>query len=428
MKKITFLLCAGVVMLSGCKDIVLEETNYAPNLNSQEPIKKTEIEQAQNIKLQPQTRAILAQNNAFSLDFFKAVSQSCDTNLFVSPFSMYAALGMLYNGAEGETKKEIAEVLRMDDYTPLQMNEYYQELTQALLEVDPSTSLSLANAIWTNKGYTLQNSFVGLNQDYYDARISTLDFSHPSAVQTINDWCNEQTKGTIPWIVGAIDPKTIVILANAIYFQSFWTYDFDPSKTIDKPFYNINGATATVPMMHQKELGLWYAQMDDCGMVTLPYANTAFAMNLILPHKGVDVDAVINELDAASWQAIMAHRDQTKVTLSMPRFKVENYLEDLTGILAALGMPSAFSPFDADFSAMVNDDDVFISEVIQKSYISVDEAGTEAAAVTLLSLQGSLGLQSNPKEVTMVVDRPFMFAITEQSTGAILFMGKVTQL
>jgi len=430
MKKLLSVFCAGIVWLSACKDVVIETTTETGTETSTHPnngtTEKREIAQARPIILQMQTRAILERNNSFSLDFFKAVAQKSDSTLFLSPYSISIALGMLYNGASGKTKEEIAKVLGMIDYTPEEINSYYQELTKALLEVDPNTSLSFANAIWAGKGIDLKPSFIALNKNYYDAEASTLDFSLPSALKTINDWCNEKTKGTIPKILNSIDPTTLVILANAIYFYSFWTDDFDKSKTEEKPFYNHDGTTSKVYMMHQKPMELLYTQMEGCGMVTLPYANRAFAMNLILPEEGEDIDTLIDDLNNETWQTMMHHRAYTKVTLSMPRFKIENEM-NLKTTLAALGMPSAFS-FDADFSEMFeNKIQASVSKVIQKSYISVDEAGTEAAAVTLSVLIAN-GYPHTPAEVMMVFDRPFIFAITEQSTGAILFMGKVAKL
>jgi serpin B len=313
----------------------------------------------------------------------------------------------------------------MGDFPPEQVNQYYQELTKALLKADPKTNLSLANAIWANKNITLKNNFVSLNKEYYDAEVGSFDFLQASTLKTINDWCYKKTKGTIPQIVDKIEPTTVIILANAIYFKSIWTDKFDKSNTKDKPFRNIDGSSSTVPRMHQKPLKLLYAQMDNCGMATLPYSNGAFAMNLILPEEGQGIDVLISDLDGALWQIMTAHREVATVTLSMPRFKVESKLEKLQDILATLGMPLAFSPNNADFSAM-SDVQVYISDMLQKSYISVDETGTEAAAVTVG--KGNPTAIRDPKEVTMVLDRPFLFIITEQSTGAILFMGKVVKM
>ena len=391
--------------------------------------KENVIERASYIELQPQARAILKQSNSFAIDFFKAVSQQQEDNLFISPYSVSAVLGMLYNGAEGETKSEIAKVLGMSNYTSEDVSKSYYELTEALLAADPKTSLSLANAIWANanKGVTLKESFIDLNKSYYDAEVSTLDFSQSLALKTINDWGNKKTNGIIPEILEGIDPATIVILANAIYFKSTWTDGFDKSETELKPFHNINGSISMVPMMYKEDYqdnyDILYAQMDLCGMVTLPYSNKAFAMNLILPSDGVDLDALIEELDGEYWQAMIAHRASAEVTLFMPSFKIENRL-NLASVLTGMGMPLAFSK-NANFSNMT-DVQASISGVLQKSYISVDEAGTEAAVVTATVM--SYGPVPNPQKVTVVLDRPFIFSITEQSTGAILFMGKVTEL
>ena len=423
MKQIAYLLVFALITSCSVQSIEPDNTLEPEN----KPTEHAQIERARSIPLQTKSRAILAQNNAFAFDVFKAVSQGQKQpdNLFLSPFSLSAALGMLYNGADGNTKAEIAKVLGFSEYTPEEVNEYYKEVTKALLEIDPNTSLSLANAIWANKGVNLKKSFIELNQNYYDAEVSTLDFSLPATLKTINDWASEKTKGTIPKLLDKIDPSTIVMLANAIYFKSFWTHDFDKSKTLNKPFHNIDGTTSTVPLMHQKEMRMAYAQMDDCSLVELPYANTAYAMSLILPAEGQDLDALIASLDVESWQAMRSHRGAVDVTLSMPRFRVENSLENLAGVLSDLGMPEAFSSY-ANFSAML-DTKVSVTSVIQKSYISVDEDGTEAAAVTLIAMATSV-LQPNPAKATMVLDRPFAFAITEQSTGAILFMGKITKL
>lgn len=422
MKNIIYLVL--LLLATSCAKSQQEQVQPTPE---PQPVTKTEIESARAIEITPKTRSILGQYNSFAIDFLKAVSQHHNKNLFFSPFSISAALGLLYNGAAGATKEEIIQVLGMDNYTQEEINEYYRELTKALLEVDPHSSLSLANAIWSNsnRGAILKNTFVTLNQNYYDAEVSALDFAHSPALQTINNWCYEKTKGTIPTILDNIDPSTLIILANAIYFKSFWTTDFEKSKTAHEPFYNLDGTKSIVPMMHQKQMFLDYAQMDRCSMVTLPYANTAFTMNLILPNKGVNMDELIGELDGSSWQSMMAHRKNIKVTLSMPRFKVENRFDNIKEVLASMGLSLPFSS-NADFSAL-SDVPAFFSQVIHKSYISVDEDGTESAAITLIP-EYLLDPVPNPLEVTLLLDRPFIFAITEKSTGVILFMGKITKL
>ena len=424
MKRISYLiLFALCVSCSGVEPKPLVPPAVEP---PQEPGDSTAtIIGARAIRISNQSSLLLWRSGLLAFDLFKTVSQKHDKNLFFSPYSMSAALGMLYNGASGKTKEEIAKVLRMSDFTPNEVNYYYKELTKALLEVDPHTSLSLANAIWGNKDVALKKQFIELNQGYYDAEISTLDFSLPSALQTINNWCNNKTNGTIPKVLEEINPAGLVLLANAVYFKSFWTNRFDESKTVDKPFYNQDSTVSTVSMMHQKELELRYFQTDKFSVVILPYANIAFALFLILPNEGEDINALIEELDATSWRDYLTLRCTTKVTLSMPRFKIEDNLEKLGDILTALGMESAFSN-KADFTSML-DTEAYLSDFIQRSYISVDEKGTEAASVILGSLAAG-ELIPPPEKVTMVVDRPFAFLIAEQSTATILFMGKVVKL
>ncbi|MDO9680075.1 MAG: serpin family protein [Bacteroidales bacterium] len=382
---------------------------------------------AKPIVLQAQSKLILDKTNTFAFGFFKALSQKQSENMFLSPYSMSAALGMLYNGAAGDTKKEIAGVLGMHEYEPQEINQYYKELTKALVEVDSHTILSIANSVWANKTIPLKSSFLDLNKNYFDAKVSTLDFSSPATVPAINLWCKEKTNGKIPEIIKQLDPSSMVLLTNAIYFSSFWRFNFDKTKTVNKSFNNIDNTSSSVAMMHQRRMDMMYSQMDRCGMVTIPYSNTAYAMNIILPAEGEKIDDIINELDQDVWKTMVNHRSLAKVTFSMPRFKIENSLEKLDETLSVMGMPTAFT-HNADFSAM-SDMRTYVSDVIQKSYISVDENGTEAAAVTIVNMYAtSIGPQPNPAEVIMEVNRPFIFLINEQSTGAILFIGKVTNL
>jgi len=426
MQRILYLL--ALILVASCTKSTPGQPE--PVTEPDEPMENIKIESAKSIQLQSQTRLILEQSNSFAFDFFMAVSELSEENLFLSPFSMFVALGMLYNGAAGDTKEEIATVLGINEYPSEEVNNSYKELTTSLLEVDPYSSLSLANAIWVNKYVILKNSFVALNQNYFDAETGSLDFGQPSlALKTINDWCNEKTKGTIPAILEKIDPLTTAIFTNAICFNSFWTHIFDKTKTTEALFYYRDGTSSQIPMMHQKQLMLKYAQMSNCGMVVLPYANTAFALNLILPDEDVDIDDLLENFNTTSWQAIVNNlSNNTKVTLSMPRFVVQNTLENIQDVLAVLGMPTAFSVYKADFSAMI-DQDAYISKVIQKSYISVDEEGTKAAAVSVIEQSGTIGPSlPPPEEVTMIINRPFLFLITEQSTGVILFMGKVVRL
>ena len=417
MKKLITLLIT-IALLSSCNKTGVEE----PQQEETTLEKKVEA-----IILSPEMRSLLSPGTDFALRFFKQMSgEYADDNLFVSPYSLACALGMLYNGAEGKTKEEIAAVLGMKDYAPKQINEYYQTLTKGILAVDPLTDLGVANAVWSHYPFPAKKSFADLVKTYYDAEVSTMDFSLPSSLEAINDWCKEKTKGTIPHILDDLYPP--MVLANAVYFKSPWTVKFDESKTEKKPFYNSNGTISMVQMMHQKELMLGYSHTSSYEFVRLPYANEAFAMNILLPKKGIALEKVIESMDAASWEAMAraTYKANIHVTLSMPRFKLEGGYP-LNDALQSMGMSRSFSA-DAEFFAML-DVPAFIGDVLQKSYVDVNEEGTEASAVTTIVFTGETGDPlPPPPHVTMVLDRPFIFAITEQSTGVLLFMGKVTNL
>ena len=423
-KTLLTVLILSMLVVNSCADKDKIEGTQKPTITIEKP---QEYLIPGYIHLPYEMRPLLSSGTDFSLNFFKKVSSEFSGNIFVSPYSLGMALGMLYNGAENETKEEIAAVMGMSGYTPEEINNYYQILTEGLLSVDSNTDLSVANAIWTDKKFPLKNSFSDLTKQYYDAEISTMDFSLPSALKAINDWCNEKTKGTIPKILDELHPPTV--LANATYFKSAWTEKFDKSKTEDKPFYNQDGSTSKVQMMHQKELLLHYTHTSDYELVRLPYSSGAFSMNIVLPKEGVDIDNVIESLDGSAWEALIGNMYGNKVfvTLSMPRFTLNNNL-GLNDILTAMGMPRAFSDKDAQFLAMLEIHS-WVGKVLQKSYIDVSEEGTEASAATVIVMAGLSGEPLPPPEHAIVeVNRPFIFAITEQSTRAILFMGKVNKL
>ena len=419
------------MLLSSCSTATISEEppeEQTPVLEISTPvleISAKEVEAAW-IQFAFEKRDFWTQGADFSLRFFKQASISFpDNNLFLSPYSLACALGMLYNGAEGETKEEIATLLGMSNYNSDQINEYFQTLTKGLLAVDPQVDFGVANAFWSHSPYPAKKNFADLIKTYYDAEVSTIDFSLPSSLDAINDWCNEKTKGTIPRILGELNPP--MVLANAVYFKSPWTVPFEKSETVVKSFYNQNGTTSSVPMMHQKELLLRYSHTTDVEFLRLPYANEAFAMNILLPKEGVDIDEVIASIDGATWRTLTRSMQNVYVTLSMPRFTLADNTYFLSNVLKDMGMTHAFSK-DASFLAML-DVNSPIGEVIHKSYIEVNEEGTEASAVTVIVPVGSIGYPlPPPPHVIMEVNRPFIFAISEQYTEAIIFMGKISNL
>ena len=425
MKKILYIFV--LVLLFSCAKH--QEQEELPVLLPEEEVDI--IKGAWPITLTLESRYISNKINCFSFDFFKTVSQQSDNNIFLSPFSMATALGMVYNGAVGETKDEIAKTLRIEDNNPDEVNQFFSELYNAIEDVDPGTSLSFANAMWANKGIGFKNSFVELNQNIYKAEMNTLDFSLPSTLKTMNDWCYKKTDGTIPEILDVLDPLTPGILANAVYFNSFWTEQFDKTKTKEIPFFNRDGTVSLVQMMQQGPLtiksALYYSLWTTCSMVVIPYSNTAFRMTLILPNEGEDIDDFLEDFNEREWRSLRTNlSSNVKITLLMPRFTIESKLENLRESLVAMGMTTFFSD-NADFSDMLDVND-FNIDVLQKSYISVNEEGTQASSVSVVELVGGGEPLPPPEEVTMVVDRPFLFLISVFGDDTIFFMGKVVKL
>ena len=253
--------------------------------------------------------------------------------------------------------------------------------------------------------------------------MAALDFSDPASADVINDWVAEKTNDKIDEIVQApIDPMTVMFLINAIYFNGTWTYEFDPALTEMAPFHSKDGSTGQVMMMAQ-EADLLYGWTESYQVVDLPYGGGAFTMTIVLPREDVDLDALIAALDAEGWAGLTADLEVTGLKLFLPRFKLE-YEKVLNDALKALGMEVAFSG-GADFSGIAPDRQLYISSVKQKSFVEVDEEGTEAAAATVVEIR-EVSIDGGPPQLR--IDRPFLFALRERLSGTILFLGKVVEL
>jgi serine protease inhibitor len=372
------------------------------------------------VKAQLKSAQIVDASNKFGINLFKAVQQR-DTgiNLFISPFSALEALSMTYNGANGITKTEMSDVLGFSGYTDTEVNEYNKSLTNALVDADNKVKFEVANSIWYRIGFNVLQSFIDVNKNYYDAEVSALDFSSPNAVNTINGWVSDKTHGKIPTIIDAIPDYVVMYLINAIYFKGTWQYQFDKSKTESVDFYLENGSAVKHQQMAM-EAEINYYKNDEYQAVELPYGNETFNFFMILPRSGKSLNDIIAHLDDASWTNVSASMVKTKMIVKIPKFKLE-----MSGLLneslKSMGMVSAFD--DADFSGIDGAFDLFITRVIHKTYINLDEEGTEAAAVTAVEIgKTSVGPDD---EKYFIANRPFVYAIIEKSTGAILFIGKM---
>ena len=363
-------------------------------------------------------------DSRFAFKLFGEVSeQDAGKNIFISPLSVGMALGMTYNGAAGSTRAAMQEALELQDMTLEEVNQAYQSLIQLLKDLDPRVEFLLANSIWYRNTMTFEQAFIDLNAQFFDAEVAALDFNSPSAANTINDWVRQSTSGRIEEIVDSpINAETIMFLINAIYFKADWASQFDKNRTQSEPFFLSDGSQTTVQMMsHEDEIPIHYLhdRDSDIQVVDLPYGGLAYSMTILLPGSPQGVDSLVENMTHAQWAGWVAALDSTSRQISMPKFRLE-YELDMNDVLKSLGMSIAFSPDSADFTNMYAPGNVFISKVKHKTFVEVDEEGTEAAAVTSVEI----GLTSaGPQPI--VIDRPFVFAIREKHSGTILFVGKI---
>jgi serpin B len=367
---------------------------------------------------------VIGAANDFSFALFRQLSASrSDSNVFTSPLSASMALGMAMNGAAGTTYDEMRSTLGFGaSATETEIGTSYKSLITLLRGLDPSVEFRIANSIWYRTGFPVQPTFLDAGRDWFDAQVSALDFASPNAVRTINDWVSSSTAGKIPTIVDGIDDDQVMFLINAIYFKGSWRAKFDPARTVDAPFKSVAG-DQPAKLMHRDGM-IRYLETADFSAVDLPYGNSAYSMTVVLPNAGRSVDAVAASLQNTAWAGWVGQFHDADVDLYLPRFKLE-WQRPLIPDLQSLGMRAAFVDGGADFSRMSSlGRQLFISLVKQKTYVDVNEEGTEAAAVTNVGIS----LTSAPVRSTFRVDRPFVFVIRERLSGTILFMGKIVRM
>ncbi len=369
--------------------------------------------------------AVVNANNRFGFDLLRELNAADpDSNIFISPLSASMALGMTLNGAAGSTYDAMRMTLGFGDLSNEAINQSYRGLIDLLVDLDPRVTFGLGNSIWYRQGFPVEQDFLDTTGEYFDAEVAALDFNDPASVGVINGWVADKTAGKIKEIIEPpIDPMTVMFLINAIYFNGTWTYEFDPAETEEAPFHRPDGSTVPVMLMAQ-ETDLAYVNNERYQAVDLPYGGEAYSMTVVLPREDVSIDSLVAELDAGSWEAMLAGARVTGLELRLPRFKLE-YEKVLNDALKALGMGVAFTGGAADFSRIAAGRELFISRVKQKTYVEVDEEGTEAAAVTVVEMRET-SVPSGPP--VMRVDRPFLFAIRERFSGTVIFVGKIVDL
>ena len=367
-------------------------------------------------------------NTAFAFELYQALRDEED-NLFYSPHSISLALAMTYAGAHGETAQQMADTLQFildQDRLHPAFNWLDAELAKrgegAEGKDEEGFRLNIVNAIWGQKDHSFLPAFLDLLAENYGAGLRILDFINETEKSRLimNQWVSDQTEGRIEDLIpqGAIDALTRLVLTNAIYFNAAWEHPFDEDATSDGPFYLFDGGQVTVPMMKQTE-SFGYAEEERYQAVELRYDGGELSMVILLPECS-KFEAFEEGLDAQQIGDVIKNLQTTRVALTMPKFEFDSEFS-LKDTLAGMGMPIAFSG-GADFSGMTGTPDLFIDEVLHKAFVSVDEAGTEAAAATAVIMRET-AMPDQPVEVT--IDRPFIFLIRDIDTGAILFVGRV---
>ncbi len=362
-------------------------------------------------------------HNAFPL--FSAVDAVTDANenFTISPLSLSEVLALVSNGANGETRKQIAEIIGTNGMSKETVNETFNSLNNYLTDADSKTTFSIANSMWINEGFEVKPEF--LNDKKLIGETFTQKLSSTKTMSDLNYWCSTKTNGCIKDILSEpLSEYCEMVIANALHFKGIWKYQFDKDCTTELVFTNSDGTKSKVQMMSQKNKLPIYTGKD-FDLVELPYGNDyGFCMDVILPHRDKNLDECMRDFTLDSFEEaiyLKSNMPEKDVIIQMPKMKLECKYS-LVEPLKAMGVTDAFSD-KADFTG-ITDRDIYISEVLQSTYVNVDEEGTEAAAATIVELTEWAG--DCPQLFTM--DRPFVYIIREKNTGAILFMGKVRKL
>lgn len=373
------------------------------------------------IHLSGKAAGVITKSNQFGIELFKAVAlDDQDANLMISPLSASVALTMLLNGCDAETYNQIHDMLGYDGLSTDEINAAYNSLVQQLLAADPSTQLALANAVWYRNNFSFHDSYLQSMQTNFDARIEALDFNAPSAPQTINQWASDNTNGKITQVINQIPEDAVMFLMNALYFKGSWTKKFKIENTHNSPFTLDDGSVINIPTMHGTIPAKGYYG-NDYKAIELFYGRKNFSMIIVVPNVGLST--FMQNVTPETWDSITTAMDDeiipTNIEVSLPKFTFD-YEKQLNDQLKTLGMTDAFDGTVANLSK-ISDASLYVSFVKQNTFVEVNEEGTEAAAVTVVGISyTSIGDSQQ-----FIVDKPFVFAIREQTTNTLLFIGQV---
>ena len=364
-------------------------------------------------------------NNSFAFSLYNKTMGM--NSRVVSPLSVTYLMSMLANGADGETQQQILATLGwagegIQQPSLQDINDYSRMLIEKTARLDKAVTVEIANYVAVNKEFKLNSKFQKSVERDYKAGVESLNFTSPSTLKRINDWCNDRTHGMIPSIINELDPDAVSYLMNAIYFNGTWKDKFSKEETKQEMFRGYTRDIQYVDMMHRHG-EYFYADGDGYSAVSIPYGNGAFRMTVILPTEGSFLRDVMASMDGGKFQALQRSMEKCNVDLKIPRFTTEVDLP-LNDIISALGAPLIFSP-QADFSQFARGD-FYVSKMFQKAKIEVSEEGTKAAAVTAAIMMMSAVRPEKKRNVVFHADSPFAYIISENSTGSIYFMGQYT--
>ena len=364
-------------------------------------------------------------NNSFAFSLYNKTMGM--NSRVVSPLSVTYLMSMLVNGADGETQQQILATLGwagegIQQPSLQDINDYSRMLIEKTARLDKAVTVEIANYVAVNKEFKLNSKFQKSVERDYKAGVESLNFTSPSTLKRINDWCNDRTHGMIPSIINELDPDAVSYLMNAIYFNGTWKDKFSKEETKQEMFRGYTRDIQYVDMMHRHG-EYFYADGDGYSAVSIPYGNGAFRMTVILPSEGSFLRDVMASMDGGKFQALQRSMEKCNVDLKIPRFTTEVDLP-LNDIISALGAPLIFSS-QADFSQFARGD-FYVSKMFQKAKIEVSEEGTKAAAVTAAIMMMSAVRPEKKRNVVFHADSPFAYIISENSTGSIYFMGQYT--
>ena len=411
------LLCPVLLLFAGCDEFrldMLDKTKGEPEIDTVDG-------------------NVVIANTKFGFNLFDEIRKTeQDQNIFISPFSISVALAMTLNGAADETEQGMTRALQLQGLDTEAINTNYAQLLQGLQAPNPKVTLTIANSLWAHNGdqdFAFWPDFLQRNTEFFNAEIIELDLRDPGTPAQINQWANTQTRGKIKKIIDKIDQETGILLLNAIYFKGEWKTAFDPSGTQDDTFYLTTGEEKSVPMM--RRLGSYpYYSGTNFQAISLPYGDGQIGMYIFLPSRESDLNTFLDNLDVESWENWVSQLYRHKVFVQIPKFNLD-YAAKLNAPLKSLGMETAFNRERADFSRMVYSPTrkpllTWIQRVGQKAIVEVNEEGTVAAAVTSVKV-GVTVTSAPPPPPKFIADRPFFFAIRDNETKTVLFMGIVVE-